>query len=329
MQRSDRPTLHCESMLISPIGTHNRSYPAAHAPPAAAAVHETTMVGVKVKVKDEDEDVDVDDWCGNSNSIGIGIDRDPLTAMRMAVMAGDVRHVVRLLRRPGAYVVPEMYSTELAVIRATPLYLASTLGNVGVVRALVRDGRALRCPFQSNAALLAAAQGAHLGVVELLLDAPDSGLEPGHAHMFQLSAAAPHGSGSCNDSLLCIAAERWPDSSSPLVSRIALLTGPHLCRVKNGRGMTPLMLAAAQGHCATVRELLAMTAHQVFDLDPQGHNARELALSNGHPSVAQLLWEAEARLAGSDSITAVLWELMSPQPREEEGEEEEDEMSSS
>lgn len=266
------------------------------------------MVGVKVKV--EDDDVDVDDWCDS------GVDRDPVSAMRMAAIAGDVRHVVRLLRRPGAQVVPEMYSTDLTVIRATPLYVASAMGNVGVVRALVRDGRALRCPFQSNAALLAAAQGAHLGVVELLLDTPDSGLEPGYAHMFQLSSA-PQGleGGSSNDSLLCIAAERWPDRSSPLVSRIAQLAGPHLCRVKNGRGMTPLMLAAAKGHCAIVRELLAITAHQVFDLDPQGHNARALALSNGHPSVAQLLWDTEARLAGTDTITAVLWELMSsPQP---------------
>uniref|UniRef100_A0A9J8APR5 Ankyrin repeat domain 50-like n=1 Tax=Cyprinus carpio carpio TaxID=630221 RepID=A0A9J8APR5_CYPCA len=193
-------------------------------------------------------------------------DRDGMTPLLLASYEGH-EEVVELLLEAGADVDESSGSHPSAI---TPLLAAAALGHAGTVNRLLFWGAAVDgIDGEGRTALCLAAAKGSVEVVRALLD---RGLDENHKDDLgwtPLHAAACEG----HKSVCAILTEQGS------MARVGEL---------DVEGRSPLILAAQEGHCSTVRLLLDRKSpidHRAYD----GHSALSAAALQGHREIVELL----------------------------------------
>ncbi len=144
---------------------------------------------------------------------------------------------------------------------------AASLGDIGVVDALLRAGADINAVVYGKAALHWAAKRGHRDVVKLLLD----------------RGAIPHVEDSVGSTPMHLAAY---NGHSGVVEE--LLKHDSMTEIKDAEGYTPLMLAAGMGKTDVVTVLLNHNA-KLNEVDSEGWNALRLAIAGTHPDTVLVL----------------------------------------
>ena len=213
---------------------------------------------------------------------------DGTTALLWAVHHENVALVTDLLRA-GAN------ATAANRAGATPMYLASFLGNGAIMDALLKHGVDVNATFlrHGETALMFAARSGRPEAVKLLLEA--GAQVDAKETMRQTTAlmwAAEQGHG---DVIELLAAAGADINANTIVEEAEQRRGVSYEQGDNFHtgGVTPLVLAARQGHLEAVRAL----ADNGADLDKasgDGSTAMLVAIQNGHYHVARYLVEQGA-----------------------------------
>ncbi|KAK3934236.1 ankyrin repeat-containing domain protein [Diplogelasinospora grovesii] len=192
---------------------------------------------------------------------------------------------------------------ENAVRTASPLYYASLLGLVGIVRHLLREPKHIMTEKASSGrtALGAACIKGHMAIVDMLLQAGASIAERDNVGRTALYLAAWNG----RYSLLKLLLERGADLTIPNdygwtplnsasdsghveVVKLLLEKGADLS-VANKNGWTPLYSASNKGHVEVVKLLLQQPQVDAMSKDNNGRTALFHAARCGHYELVQLL----------------------------------------
>ncbi|KAL4657022.1 ankyrin repeat domain-containing protein 50-like [Arapaima gigas] len=194
-------------------------------------------------------------------------DKDNMTPLLLAAYEGHVE-VVELLLEAGADV--DEITAAHASGAITPLLAAASMGHMAVVNVVLFWGAAVDAiDSEGRTALSLAATRGSTEVVRALLD---RGLDENHKD--HLGWTPLHAAACGGHKAVCAV---LTDSGS--MARVGEL---------DNDGHTPLILAAQEGHCSTVRLLLDRRSpidHRGYD----GHSALSAAALEGHRDVVELL----------------------------------------
>ncbi|XP_041937519.1 ankyrin repeat domain-containing protein 50 [Alosa sapidissima] len=196
-------------------------------------------------------------------------DRDGMTPLLLAAYEGH-EEALELLLEAGADVDETAGSQPTAVAAVTPLLAAASMGHAGAVNRVLFWGAAVDAiDGEGRTALCLAAAHGNLEVVRALLD---RGLDENHKD--DLGWTPLHAAACEGHRAVCAA----------LTERGSMARVGEL----DVEGRTPLVLAAQEGHCSTVRLLLDRRS-PIDQRGYDGHSALSAATLQGHGEVAELL----------------------------------------
>lgn len=196
-------------------------------------------------------------------------DRDGMTPLLLAAYEGH-EEALELLLEAGADVDETAGSQLSTVAGVTPLLAAASMGHAGTVNRVLFWGAAVDAiDGEGRTALCLAASHGSLEVVRALLD---RGLDENHKD--DLGWTPLHASACEGHRAVCAA----------LTERGSMARVGEL----DVEGRTPLILAAQEGHCSTVRLLLDRRS-PIDQRGYDGHSALSAAVLQGHADVAELL----------------------------------------
>jgi ankyrin repeat protein len=207
----------------------------------------------------------------------------------------------------------------------TPLTLAASKGQLGVVRFLLEHGAGTEVTgaFDETPLVRAAAAG-HMAIVELLLSKGANVNAQAGKGLTALHNAANFGFMGVAEVLLEKKAEIEAcdkSQSTPLhlaaanghaeMIRLLIKRGANPDAV-NGAGYTPLIWAAQRGQTASVATLLAAKANPDIE-DKEGRTALSNAAGNGHIESVRALLAAKADPNAGKAGAALFWAISKPE----------------
>lgn len=196
-------------------------------------------------------------------------DRDGMTPLLLAAYEGH-DEVLELLLEAGADVDETAGSQPSAVATVTPLLAAASMGHASAVNRVLFWGAAVdTIDGEGRTALCLAAARGSVEVVRALLD---RGLDENHKD--DLGWTPLHAAACEGHRTVCAA----------LTERGSMARVGEL----DVEGRTPLILAAQEGHCSTVRLLLDRRS-PIDQRGYDGHSALSAATLQGHGEVVELL----------------------------------------
>lgn len=208
------------------------------------------------------------------------------TPLLEAAYSGDAKRVAVLIRS-GAKV------NEANDFGATPMGEAARRGDAAVLGLLLQAGADPESPNAAGeTALMAVARTGNVEAAKLLLKA---GARVDAREKWGGQTALIYAAAQNQPAMLRLLASKGADVDARSVVRDwgRRMTAEERPKDLNRGGMSPLMMAARDGHVESVRTLLELGAKIDF-ADPDGSTPLIVALMNGHWDVARLLVESGA-----------------------------------